>query len=238
MIEIRKENYVPETIFGKWFLRTETWVQYVLEPAIEDLSKLAPLAKVPRPCIVDVGCGCGRSFEILNEVFQPHKMIGLDIDANMLEISRNRTRDAGLGVSFHQCSCSSIPLSDQSVDIVFCHQTFHHFVEQEKSVSEFFRILRPGGVLLFAESTRAYIHSWIIRLLFRHPMEVQKSAEEYIELIRSAGFDVPKHAINFPYLWWSRPDLALGETVLKIPPSPNRVETLVNLAAIRPIETS
>jgi ubiquinone/menaquinone biosynthesis C-methylase UbiE len=63
---------------------------------------------------------------------------------------------------------------------VFCHQTFHHIVEQEAAMAEFFRVLKPGRVLLFAESTRRYIHSLPIRLLFRHPMEVQKTAEEYI----------------------------------------------------------
>ena len=34
--------------------------------------------------------------------------------------------------------------------------------------------------------------SWIIRLLFRHPMEVQRSAEEYLARIRDAGFTLPQ----------------------------------------------
>src|SRR5436853_193684 len=76
---------------------------------------------------------------------------------------------------------SALEMPGESVDIVFCHQTFHHLTRQEETLAEFHRVLKPGGLLLFAESTLAYIESWIIRLLFRHPMDVQRSAGEYME---------------------------------------------------------
>jgi ubiquinone/menaquinone biosynthesis C-methylase UbiE len=41
--------------------------------------------------------------------------------------------------------CAQITLPDASVDIVFCHQTFHHLVEQERALAEFWRVLKPGG---------------------------------------------------------------------------------------------
>ena len=117
--------------------------------------------------------------------------------------------------------------------MIFCHQTFHHLTDQEGAIREFRRVLKPGGLLLFAESTRAYIHSWIIRLLFRHDMSVQKTAQEYIELIQSAGFKLDPSAVSFPYLWWSRPDIGILERFLRISPREIREETLVNLVAIR-----
>jgi len=126
-------------------------------------------------------------------------------------------------------------LEDNSVDLLFCHQTFHHLIEQEAAIQEFFRVLKPGGILLFAESTRRYIHSWMIRLLFRHPMEVQKTAEEYLALVRSAGFEVAPTAISYPYLWWSRNDLGLLERLLHIKPRTDREETLLNLVAVKPM---
>ena len=91
-----------------------------------------------------------------------------------------------------------------------------------------------GGVLLFAESTRRYIHSWMIRVLFRHPMEVQKSAPEYLDLVRTAGFRVEPAQVSFPYLWWSREDLGIGERWFGVAPAADREETLINLVAVQP----
>ena len=38
------------------------------------------------------------------------------------------------------------------------------------AVRGFHRVLKPGGMLLLTESCRRYILSWLIRILFRHPM--------------------------------------------------------------------
>ncbi len=93
---------------------------------------------------------------------------------------------------------------------------FHplRLIYQDEAIQEYFRVLKPGGVLLFAESTKRYIDSWIIRLFFRHPMSVQKTADEYIALIRGAGFSVLERQISYPYLWWSREDFAILENCL------------------------
>jgi ubiquinone/menaquinone biosynthesis C-methylase UbiE len=118
--------------------------------------------------------------------------------------------------------------------MLFCHQSFHHLVEQDQAIKEFFRVLKPGGVLLFAESCRRYIHSFLIRLLFRHPMDVQKSDLEYIELVRAAGFDLEEQNISRPFLWWSREDLGILELLHLSENREDREETMVNLVAFKP----
>ena len=65
--------------------------------------------------------------------------------------------------------------------MIFCHQLFHHISNQARVLEEFFRILMPGGVILISESCRSFINSFPVRLLFRHPMHVQKTAAEYVE---------------------------------------------------------
>ena len=94
--------------------------------------------------------------------------------------------------------------------------------------------MKPGGILLFAESTKAYIHSWMIRLLFAHPMDLQRTADEYQQMIKEAGFKFEKSNVSLPYLWWSRADLGLLELIgIKPKPVGIREETLVNLVALK-----
>jgi ubiquinone/menaquinone biosynthesis C-methylase UbiE len=228
------EPHVPESAFGKWFLQTDTWTVHVLDCAINDLVRLIPDRQPAYPVVADVGCGWGRSLSKLNDHFSPQRLIGMDIDPQMLEASATEAANSGLPVEFINCSSAHLTLPDNSVDLLFCHQTFHHLIDQEQAIREFFRVIKPGGVLLFAESTRRYIHSWIIRLLFRHPMEVQKSAPEYLALIRAIGFSVPPESISYPYLWWSREDLGLLEKWFGVQPPREREETLINLVASKP----
>jgi ubiquinone/menaquinone biosynthesis C-methylase UbiE len=223
--------YVPESTFGQWFLRSNTWINRVLEVALEDLCRLLDQETPHYPVIADVGCGYGNSLKKLNARFNPEKLIAIDIDPEILNQAKQNSLDH---VDYLCCSDSMILLPDNSVDMIFCHQTFHHLIYQEEAITEYFRILKPGGALLLAESTKRYIHSWVIRLLFRHPMKVQKTADEYLALIRNAGFAVSERQISYPFLWWSREDFAILENWFGIKPPTKREETLINLIAHKP----
>ncbi|RYF16610.1 MAG: class I SAM-dependent methyltransferase [Comamonadaceae bacterium] len=228
-------SHVEETRFGKWFLKTETWRVHVLERAIADLVRLIPQPQPRYDVVVDVGCGSGYSLPKLAQRFAPRELVGVDIDPQMLDVARAEAQRAGVPVKLLESSSTRMPLADGSVDLLFCHQTFHHLVEQEAALAEFLRVLKPGGLLLFAESTRRYIHSWIIRALFRHPMEVQRSAPEYLQMLRQAGFDVPPSQVSYPYLWWSRADLGVLERWFGVAPRADREETLLNVVAVKPV---
>ncbi len=232
-----ESDYVPETRFGIWFLGTQTWVQFVLEAAVADLLKLIG---EPRPAnvgvVLDIGCGQGKSFRLLKQAFEPKILIGIDAEPEILDKARAQARRDGVKVDLRLASAIATGLPDSSIDILFCHQTFHHLSDHDRTIAEFNRVLKPRGLLLFAESMRAYIHSWSIRWLFRHPMDVQKNADEYLALIRHAGFRVEPERISFPYLWWSRPDLGLLNRlrIRKTPSQGEREETLMNLVAVKP----
>jgi ubiquinone/menaquinone biosynthesis C-methylase UbiE len=234
-------TYVEETRFGFWFLQSHVWQHHVLRVAINDLRSLFTGPLPEAPVLLDVGCGQGKSFGLLNEAFKPARVIGLDADPHSLDCSRAEAERLGLEVQLIASDCAAIDLPDASVDLLFCHQTFHHLVEQEQALAEFWRVLKPGGYLLFAESTQYYIDTWVIRWLFRHPMHVQKTADGYLDMLRGQGFTFAAQNISYPYLWWSRSkDFGLLERwgLLKPKPAGQRNETLVNVVACKPLEAT
>ncbi len=228
--------FVPESRFGFWFLGTQTWETRVVRVALDDLERLIPPQRRPRrPVVLDVGCGQGKSFRPLHERFAPQRIIAIDFEEKCLERAADEAVREKLPVDIRRGDISALELADESVDLLFCHQTFHHLTRPLRALEEFYRVLKPGGLLLFAESTRAYIHSWIIRLLFRHPMELQRSAGEYMNMIRAQGFEFGPQNVSFPYLWWSRPDLgALERLGFPVAKPGQREETLINLVATKP----
>ena len=226
------DAFVEETHFGNWFLKSDTWKIHVLRRALNDLQPIIPSGqRFDR--ILDVGCGFGHAFAELAQRFKPQQIVGMDADPHLTDRAGPQAQTCSCPVDLCFGNAAKMPWPDAHFDMVYCHQTFHHIVAQEEAMAEFFRVLKPGGVLLFAESTRAYIHSLQIRLLFRHPMDVQRTAPEYAAMIRQAGFDLPDSRISLPYLWWSRKDAGFLEWI-GAPVPKKREETLINAVAIKP----
>src|SRR5581483_9101184 len=204
-------RWVPETRFGRWFLGTPVWERYVVEAAIGQFVQALP-RPTPRPRrILDAGSGPGVSLPLLDTAFQPDEIIA--IDANPAEVVRSRRQAA-------RCRCpvtvqcgdaAALPLADESVDLVLCHQLLHHAVRQAAVLQEFHRVLAPGGLLLVAESCREFIHSLPVRLLFRHPDTVQKDAVEYQQLVRAAGFVFGPEHVTASTPFWSKIDWGFCE---------------------------
>jgi ubiquinone/menaquinone biosynthesis C-methylase UbiE len=226
-------SWVRESAFGEWFLGTDTWINRVLKVAVDELQSLMPQTMDAYPTILDVGYGHGHSLLMLDERFRPEKIIGLDIDDGAAERSAKKAEACGCDVQLVVGSATAMELHDASVDMVFCHQTLHHISDQAAATAEFRRVLKPGGVLLLAESCKKFIYSVPVKLLFRHPMRVQKTDKEYVQLLRDSGFEIPPGNVSRPYYWWSRRDLGLFELLgRKIPE--DKEETQVNIVAYRP----
>jgi SAM-dependent methyltransferase len=225
-------EWVRETRFGKWFVSTDIWIQYVLQVAIADFRALLGPRAPAHPVVLDAGCGIGLSFPLLAQWLQPRQIVGTDIDLPALQLACNQRLAPGVDLKLLHASAQHLPLPDSSVDVVYCHQLLHHVKAQQAVLRELLRVLRPGGVLLSAESCRSFIDSFWVRLLFRHPDMVQKTAQQYVDLIRSAGFELADSDIHHSVPWWSRVDFGLLQRWRLSNWSPDVTE--VNAVAFKP----
>jgi SAM-dependent methyltransferase len=205
------DTWVRETRFGRWFLSTDIWRRYVLGEAIVEFERMLGGGHRGADRILDAGCGVGLSFPLLEHAFQPRSIFGVDVDRELIRSAEAAARQCHCQVLLESAPIVDLGLPSESVDVVFCHQLLHHTAEQEGALREFHRLLVPGGVVLIGESCRPFIHSLPVRLLFRHPMMVQKTASEYVELVTSMGFEVGEGDLKASTPWWSRRDLGLTE---------------------------
>jgi SAM-dependent methyltransferase len=208
---VESNSWVRETRFGVWFQSTRIWIDYVLRPAVEGLERLIADRRAAFPTILDVGCGEGRAFPLLEHHFRPETLFGVDIDPHLVERARSAGRHSTCRTEVAKGDVGKLEFADASLDMVFCHQTLHHVCDQSRALSEFHRVLKPGGVLLIAESCRPFIRSPWVRFLFRHPTDVQRSADGYLELLRASGFCFGGASVSTPDPFWSRPDFGLRE---------------------------
>ena len=226
------DDWVHETRIGTWFLGTDMWRVHVLPGAVDELCRLhGPMP--PVATLLDIGCGEGFAFPLLVRRFHPAHLIGIDIDPELVRRNDTMRRTCGMEADVRIGNATALDIEDGSVDLLFCHQSFHHLADQTRAAREFFRVLAPGGTLLFAESCRSFIYSWWVRLFFRHPMEAQKTAAQYAALLHETGFVFGPDEISTPYPEWSRPDFGVFAALGR--PLPHRhAEPLVCIAARRP----
>ena len=208
-----ENNWVRESRFGRWFLTTNIWFRFVLTEAILDFKRLLKDDLSEPHQLLDAGCGRGAAFALLEQYFLPKRIIGVDIDKEQISIASKAARQCKCKVKLKHSTVSNLNIPDSSIDMVFCHQLIHHIPNQAEALEEFYRILVPGGIMHISDSCRPFINSLRVRLFFRHPMNVQRTADEYVALVRSIGFNISEKDIKTSIPWWSRKDFGLAEKI-------------------------
>jgi SAM-dependent methyltransferase len=73
-----------------------------------------------------------------------------DISPGMVRTLAANAERLGLDVRALRADVESLPFADQSFDLVLGHAVLHHLPDLERAFSEFHRVLKPGGRIVFA----------------------------------------------------------------------------------------
>ena len=106
----------------------------------------------PDEVLVDVGAGTGLLALAFADAVQ--RVWALDISSGMVEYLRAKAASAGLeNVQAVVASAVSLPLVEDSADLVVSNYCFHHLDADGKrrAIAEIARVLRPGGRLIFGD---------------------------------------------------------------------------------------
>jgi SAM-dependent methyltransferase len=116
------------------------------------------LGRHPGPFARALEIGSGTGYFTLNLLQEGVIASGVctDVSPGMLGALRANAERLGLDVETVACDAAALPFEDASFDIVLGHAVLHHLPELERSFAEFKRVLRPGGVLLFAGEPSRY----------------------------------------------------------------------------------
>jgi SAM-dependent methyltransferase len=107
-------------------------------------TAIQPFVPVSRPVtILDAGAGTGRFLPLLAS-FPGARVLALELSRDMLGV----VREPVPGVSRVCGSAEAIPLSEESCDVAWLSQVFHHLPRPNLSARELDRVMRPGGRVL------------------------------------------------------------------------------------------
>src|ERR1700723_116142 len=185
------------------------------DPITSDLYAAGEVAELPKEVVAaSLGCGNPTALAQLNagetvldlgsgggidvllsgkRVGATGKAYGLDMTDEMLALARENQRKAGVeNVEFLKGEIESIPLPDNSVDVVISNCVINLSADKDRVFREALRVLKPGGRLAVSDViTRGEMPAEIRQsvLLWVGCVAGALEENEYRAKLLSAGFD-------------------------------------------------
>ncbi|RUL83382.1 class I SAM-dependent methyltransferase [Tautonia sociabilis] len=151
--------------FNRW---SRSYDQSILQWLLFGPSRRALIRRIrqrfgDRPItVLDVGCGTGQFGEQILRSLPNARVVGMDLVRAMLNGGSHRWARHREGLLPVQGDSEHLPFASGSFDVVTCANSFHHYPDQGRAVSEMNRVLKPGGRLMLIDGYRDAPWGWFI----------------------------------------------------------------------------
>ena len=150
-------------------------------------SKIAPLLASCRGNILEIGAGGGAAIQYLNSAIA---YTAVEPNPYLANAIKERAQEQGISsCTVIQSTAEQLPFADNTFDAAYSLRSFCSVNDLPKVLQEIKRVLKPGGICIFAEHVAAPHQSfryWAQRIVsLFNPCDLARDIES---AIRSAGF--------------------------------------------------
>lgn len=178
----------PNGVLGSFMLK-------IMNAAHSEMNKWAlEKMKIRRGSVLlDVGCGGGKTLQLLSRMNAYGKIYGIDYSEQAVKdsIKANKLDVATGKIYIQQASVTDIPFSENMFDIITAFQTHYFWPDLEKSVKEVFRVLKQEGCF--------FITAEIYKINYH--MKTYKTKEDIEQLFKKTGFSTVEFYVHPNKKW-------------------------------------
>lgn len=142
--------------------------------------------------VLDLGCGGGRNIEYF--LTKADKVYGLDHSETSVKMASEINKKA---IDTGRCKIlvgdvKTLPLEDQSIDIVTAFETIYFWNDIEECFREIYRVLKNGGQFLICNEVSSKERRDVKKLLKMINFEIYKP-NDLIKMLTELGFSCQYH---------------------------------------------
>lgn len=158
--------------------------------------------------VLDVGCGTGVVSLLLAEL--GHDVVGVDFALEMLKHARVKARRTDQSVELYRGDAESLAIPDNVFDLVTARHLVWTLPNPEAAISEWKRVVEPGGRILLIEGYWDHSEPWDEYKAVHEnlPMYDGEPPEEMREVLVAAGLQAVKYEpdqLMDSVLWGRKP---------------------------------
>lgn len=107
----------------------------------------------PGHAVLDLGCGTATLALLVKEAIPTARVVGLDLDPQILARARKKVAASALEVELYQGSVTAPPFAPASFDRIVSTLVLHHLTtpQKQEALRAALRLLRPAGELHVAD---------------------------------------------------------------------------------------
>jgi ubiquinone/menaquinone biosynthesis C-methylase UbiE len=143
--------------------------------------------------VLEVCFGTGYLLSLYADRFEA---TGVDYSPRMLEAARRRLAKRGIRANLMQGDAHALPLPDCSFDTLINTDAFTLFNDPSRAMSEFYRVLVPGGRMILLEYDWPKDRNWLGTKLMWIPRTLGMPYVAFDPLLREAGFEYEDHPVG------------------------------------------
>ncbi|CAD5937982.1 tetratricopeptide repeat protein [Planktothrix agardhii] len=128
--------------------------------------------------VLDIASGEGYGSAILSKTAS--SVVGVDIDIESVKFAGDKYQDKS-NLKFIVGQCNSIPLPNESIDVVVSFETIEHHDQHEEMMQEIQRVLKKDGILVISSPNRL-VYSDLPN--YQNPFHVKELyQQEFVDLL-------------------------------------------------------
>jgi ubiquinone/menaquinone biosynthesis C-methylase UbiE len=161
--------------------------------------------------ILDVACGTGRTLKMIRAALPKASLFGIDLSpAYLRKANQLLCESSGELPQLIQANAEELPYQDNYFHGLTNVFMFHELPPEvrQKVITESYRVLKPGGVMVIADSIQLEDHQEFQDMLnnfpitFHEPYYKSYINDDLTERLNKAGFEVKEIQTHFASKYW------------------------------------